>query len=185
MGCHFLLQGIFLTQGLNSNLLGLLHRQDSLPLSHLGSITKLCLTLCDPMDNSPPGSSVHGILEARILEWVAIKLTSLMSPALAGRFFTTEPPGKPLEYSQDWHFQHLRFISGRVQSHRLPKTVQFNLPRGMPLCLWTLEWNQPRRHWQAISQLLGLFPEKTLHHITAQASLGSLVDLCYISSFAG
>ena len=31
-----------------------------------------CLTLCDPMDCSPPGSSVHGILQARILEWVAI-----------------------------------------------------------------------------------------------------------------
>ena len=31
-----------------------------------------CLTLCDPMDYSPPGSSVHGILQARILEWVAI-----------------------------------------------------------------------------------------------------------------
>ena len=31
-----------------------------------------CLTLCDPMDGSPPGSSVHGILQARLLEWVAI-----------------------------------------------------------------------------------------------------------------
>ena len=31
-----------------------------------------CLTLCDPMDSSPPGSSVHGILQARILEWVAM-----------------------------------------------------------------------------------------------------------------
>ena len=31
-----------------------------------------CLTLCNPMDCSPPGSSVHGILQARILEWVAI-----------------------------------------------------------------------------------------------------------------
>ena len=31
-----------------------------------------CLTLCDPMDCSPPGSSVHGSLQARILEWVAI-----------------------------------------------------------------------------------------------------------------
>ena len=30
-----------------------------------------CLTLCDPMDSSPPGSSVHRILQARILEWVA------------------------------------------------------------------------------------------------------------------
>jgi len=32
----------------------------------------VCLTLCDPMDCSPPGSSVHGILQARILEWVAM-----------------------------------------------------------------------------------------------------------------
>ena len=31
-----------------------------------------CLTLCDPMDCSPPGSLVHGMLQARILEWVAI-----------------------------------------------------------------------------------------------------------------
>ena len=31
-----------------------------------------CLTLCDPLDCSPPGSSVHGILQARILEWVAM-----------------------------------------------------------------------------------------------------------------
>ena len=36
------------------------------------SITMLCPTLCDPMDCSPSGSSVHGILQARILEWVAI-----------------------------------------------------------------------------------------------------------------
>ena len=31
-----------------------------------------CLTLCDPMDYRPPGSSVHGILQARILEWAAM-----------------------------------------------------------------------------------------------------------------
>ena len=36
------------------------------------SLTQLCLTLCDPMDCSPPASSVHGILQARILEWVAM-----------------------------------------------------------------------------------------------------------------
>ena len=35
-------------------------------------VTQSCLTLCDPMDCSPSGSSVHGILHARILEWVAI-----------------------------------------------------------------------------------------------------------------
>ena len=70
------------------------------------SVAQSCLTLCDPMDCSPPGSSVHGILLARTLEWVpcpppedlpdpGIKPTSPSSPALAGAFFTDEPPGKP------------------------------------------------------------------------------------------
>ena len=35
-------------------------------------LLQLCPTLCDPVDCSPPGSSVHGILQARILEWVAV-----------------------------------------------------------------------------------------------------------------
>ena len=60
----------------------------------------LCQTLCDPMDCSPPGSSVHGILPAGVLEWVAVPSSrglphpgtepaSLTSPALAGRLLTT------------------------------------------------------------------------------------------------
>ena len=40
--------------------------------SSCGLVAKLCLTLCNPMDHSPPGSSVHGILQARTLEWAAI-----------------------------------------------------------------------------------------------------------------
>ena len=35
-----------------------------------------CLTLCDPIDGSPPGSSIPGILQARILEWVAISFSN-------------------------------------------------------------------------------------------------------------
>ena len=35
-------------------------------------VAQSCLTLCDPMNYSPPGFSVHGILQARILDWVAI-----------------------------------------------------------------------------------------------------------------
>ena len=38
-------------------------------------VAQLCPTLCDPIDCSPPGSSVHGILQARILEWVAISFS--------------------------------------------------------------------------------------------------------------
>ena len=37
-----------------------------------GQSLESCMTLCDPMDCSPPGSSVHGILQARIVEWVAV-----------------------------------------------------------------------------------------------------------------
>ena len=62
-----------------------------------------CLNLCNPMDCSPPGSSVHGILQARILEWVAMPSSRGSSgprdqtwiSCTAGRFFTTEPPRKP------------------------------------------------------------------------------------------
>ena len=57
----------------------------------------------DSIDYSPPVSSVHGLLQARILEWVAFyspgDLPDLgikpSSPPLAGGFFTTEPPGRP------------------------------------------------------------------------------------------
>ena len=70
------------------------------------SVTQLCPTLCDPTDCNPLGSSFHGIFQTRILEQVAIcytrgssqlwdQTTYLVSPALAGRFFTTMPPGKP------------------------------------------------------------------------------------------
>ena len=62
---------------------------------------QLCLTICDPKDCSLPGSSVHVILEARILEWGAyfrgsfdpgIKHTSSVAPAFADGYFTTESP---------------------------------------------------------------------------------------------
>ena len=38
-------------------------------------VTQSCLTLSDPMDRSPPGSSIHGIVQARVLEWDAIDFT--------------------------------------------------------------------------------------------------------------
>ena len=63
------------------------------------SVTQSCLTLCDPMDYSTPGSSVHGIFQGRLLKWVAISFSLVpnpgikpTSPDLVGRFFTTGPP---------------------------------------------------------------------------------------------
>ena len=62
------------------------------------------------MDCNPPGSSTHGISQARILDWVVISYsrnlpdpdiepTAPASPALAGGFFTTKPPGKTRAYN--------------------------------------------------------------------------------------
>ena len=53
--------------------------------------------ICNPMDCSPPGSSVLGILQARILEWVAIPFsrTEPRSSILQADSLPSEPPGKP------------------------------------------------------------------------------------------
>ena len=65
-------------------------------------VAQLCLTLCDPMDCSPPVSSIRGILQARILEWVAIFSRDLpdpgmelWSPSLQADSLPSEPPGNP------------------------------------------------------------------------------------------
>ena len=68
-----------------------------------GLVAQSCLILCDSMNNSPPGSSVLGILQARILEWVAIPFSRGSSqprmepgsPAVQVDSLLTEPPGKP------------------------------------------------------------------------------------------
>ena len=87
VGCHSL-QGIFLTQGSNPDLPHC--RQILYCLSHQGSpnhwkrldtcicVTKSlqsCPTLCNPMDCSLPCSSVHGIFQAVVLEWIAISFS--------------------------------------------------------------------------------------------------------------
>ena len=65
-------------------------------------VAQSCLTLCDPMHCSLPGSSVHGIFEARILEWVAIPSPGDLPnpgiepryPALQADALPSKPPGK-------------------------------------------------------------------------------------------
>ena len=70
--------------------------------------TQSCPTLCDLMDCSPPGSSVHGVFQTRILEWVASSFSwDLPDPgmepgsvALQTISLPTEPLGKPLRQDQ-------------------------------------------------------------------------------------
>ena len=85
-------------------------------------LLSLVWLFCHPKHWNPPGSFVYGISQARIQEWVAIPFSrdlvdpgiepmSLASPALAGRFFTTEPPGKCfmylIGYKGLWSHHHL------------------------------------------------------------------------------
>ena len=70
-----------------------------------------CVRLCNPMDCSPPGSSIHGILQARILEWVAMPSSRGFSQprdrtlvfCIADRFFTTQRLGKLLQSFSVWN----------------------------------------------------------------------------------
>ena len=116
------------------------------------SVTQLCPTLCDPMDCSLPGYSIHEISQARIPEQVAIsysrdlpdtgiKPTSLGSPALADGFFTTAPPGKlpvmiwPLPtFPPSSPPVHLEF-----QTHRLSPSSP-NLPGPHNFIPWLFSW---------------------------------------------
>ena len=85
--------------------------------------------LCDPMDHSPPASSVHGFLQARILEWAAmpssgdlanpgIKLASLTSPALRGGFFfftTSAAWEAPVSFSYLINYAVTDWVNSEVQ----------------------------------------------------------------------
>ena len=76
-------------------------------------VAQSCPALCDPMDCSPPGSSVHRIFQARILEWVTISFSRESSQpgdwtqvsSIAGRLFTTVSPGKP-----SWYIRQSQYI---------------------------------------------------------------------------
>ena len=94
--------GGLLVHGIAKSWTWLSTQHNEIPLKCSCSGAKLCLTLSDPMDYSPSGSSVHGIFQARILEQIAISYSrgsprpdsgiesaSLESPALAGGFITT------------------------------------------------------------------------------------------------
>ena len=80
-------------------------------------VAQSCLTLCDPVDCSPPGSSVHGIFQASILEWIASSpsppgissrgsslprdqthVSFVSCKDFAGGFFTSAQSGKPVDY---------------------------------------------------------------------------------------
>ena len=81
-------------------------------------VAQSCPPLCDPMDCSLPGSSLHGILQARVLEWVAIFLLQGIfpnpgieprSPAFQADALTSKPPGTIHKNGSDgkFHIMHI------------------------------------------------------------------------------
>ena len=82
-------------------------------------VTQLCPILCDSMNCSLPDSYVHGILQARILEWVTISFSRELpnlgikprSPALWADSLLSEPPGKPFVqlFVTSWPIQPMEF----------------------------------------------------------------------------
>ena len=78
-------------------------------------VAQSCLTLCDPMGCILPDSSVHGILQARILEWIAIPFSGDLSnpgikprsPTLQPESFLSEPSGKPCCFFKYFYYLYL------------------------------------------------------------------------------
>ena len=124
-------------------------------------VTQSCLTLYDPMDCSPPGSSVHRILQARILKWVAMpSFRGSFWPrnwtqvscifCIVVRFFIIEPQGKPFgvkvtnEGKTTWlkkrgspfraGYRFFYFILSVMWNH------QMILNEITLICLWVAEW---------------------------------------------
>ena len=77
-------------------------------------VAQSCPALCNPVDGSPPGSSVHGILQARILEWVASPFSRGSSPprdqipvsCITGGLFTIWITGEATPGTKDWNSLH-------------------------------------------------------------------------------
>ena len=65
-----------------------------------------CLTLSDPMDCSPPGPSIHGISQARVLEWGAIAFSDIF---LYGGVIDTEKSGGDIAFGNTFYFSHTEF----------------------------------------------------------------------------
>ena len=100
-------------------------------------LIQTCLTLCSPMDSSVSGSSVHGILQARILEWVIHSLLPGSSPpmdqtqvsCIAGRFFTiwAAREAHMFSYCMLSLFSHVQlFVTSWTVARQAPLSMGFS-----------------------------------------------------------
>ena len=129
-------------------------------------IAQLCPTLCNPVDYSPPGSSVHGSLQARILEWIVISYSRGSSQprdqtwvsCIAGGFFTIWAPGRPMlcymstqnlqrltEGISSWHLYYYNWSLNNMFLNCVdPLTVDSFQQRTLPVFTAHPRWLNPR-----------------------------------------
>ena len=125
VGCHFLLQ--------------------CMKVKSESEVAQLCPTLSDPMDCSPPGSSVHGTFQARVLKWIAIAFSISLKPQLSSvaqlsptlcDAMNSSMPGLPAHHQLPEFTQiHGHRVSDAIQpSHPLAsyKIIQFS--RSLACC---------------------------------------------------
>ena len=134
---HFYLMLCSQTEYLTSVFYLLLSNEDDIITLIFGSwseVAQSCLTLCDPMACSLSGSSIHGIFQARVLEWVAISFSRVSSqlrdgngsPPLQTETLPAEPSGKPIipgrllkKKNPGSYLQNFLFFSSCVEAKNL------------------------------------------------------------------
>ena len=92
MGCHFLLQ--------------------CMKVKSESEVAQSCLTLCDPMDCSLPGSSLHGIFQARVLGWVAIAFSD------NGRLLSPKKKKEIMPFAATWMQLEIIILNGVSQKEK-------------------------------------------------------------------
>ena len=151
-------------------------------------------TLCDPMDCSPPGASLHGVLQARMLEWVAMPSSRGSSPprdrthiacapCIAGGFFMPEPPGKCnwcLRPPSEYLYFYVWICFSSFWSCRLwgtPNSYQSKKPSHRPCASATESENHPEEEASLAVQQQGSGGRTV--YLEAIALVYSLVSLCH------
>ena len=144
-------------------------------------VAQLCPTLCDPMDSSLPGSAIHGIFQARILEWTAISFSrgssrprdwTLVS-CIADRCFTVWATREALE-TVLWRYNYPNsMVLAQKQTHG---SVEHDRePRNKHILIWSINLWQKRQEY--------IVGKKTIYLINGVWRTGLLFHTIYKNKF--
>ena len=127
VGCHFLLQ--------------------CMKVKSESEVTQSCPTLSDPMDCSPPGSSVHGIFQARVLEWVAIAFSVRQCYLVLNRLLSGECVISSVLSCHSKNSKQQTSVTTRLQ-------FSFFFGKQRKICPWGMRAGRPKRCKEKRSQRL-------------------------------